>query len=103
MANIVKYLGRIKPVFRRSSNRLKIIVTVAIILAILGLFTLRGKMAALQDRNEALESQAAALEQENSDLRDKLSIQGSREAVIRIARELLGLVMPDTVIVQPEG
>ena len=103
MANIVKYLKRIKPVFRRSSNRLKIIVTVAIILAILGLFTLRGKLVALQDQNDALESQAAALEQENSDLRDKLSIQGSREAVIRIARELLGLVMPDTVIVQPEG
>ena len=103
MANIIEYLKRIKPVYRRSSNRMKIIVTVAIVLAIICLFTLRVAMSDLNRSNQALESQAAALEQENADLTEQISIQGSRESVIQIARELLGLVMPNTVIVQPEG
>ena len=36
-------------------------------------------------------------------LKDKIRIQGTKEAVIQIAREFLELVTPDTVIVQPEG
>ena len=103
MANIIEYLKRIKPVYRRSSNRMKIIVTVAIVLAIIGLFTIRAALADLQADNDTLESQAAMLEQENDDLEHKLGILGTKEAVIQIARELLGLVTPDTVIVQPEG
>ena len=103
MANIIEYLKRIKPVYRRSSNRMKITVTVVIVLAIVCLFALRAALSDLNRDNLALESQAAALEQENSSLEDKISIQGSRDSVIQIARELLGLVMPDTVIVQPEG
>ena len=103
MANLIEYLKRIKPVYRRSSNRMKIIVTIAIVLAIVCLFSLRAALGDLNAANRDLESQAAGLEQENEDLAEKLSIQGTREYVIRVARELLGLVTPDTVIVQPEG
>ena len=103
MANIIENLKRIKPVYRRSSNRMRIFVTVIIIAGIVGLFLIRGALVDVNLSNEALESQAAQLEQENEDLADKISIQGTKEAVIQIARELLGLVTPDTVIVQPEG
>ena len=103
MANIIESLKRIKPVYRRSSNRMKIIVTIAIVLAMICLFSLRAALGNLNVANRDLESQAAALEMENEDLADKISIQGTREAVIRIAREMLGLVTPDTVIVQPQG
>ena len=103
MANIIEYLKRIKPVYRRSSNRMKIIVTIAIVLAIVCLFSLRAALGDLNAANRDLESQAAGLEQENEDLAHKISIQGTREYVIQVARELLGLVTPDTVIVQPEG
>ena len=103
MANFIEYLKRIKPVYRRSSNRMKIIVTIAIVLAIVCLFSLRAALSDLNAANRDLKNQAAALEQENEDLAEKLSIQGTREYVIRVARELLGLVTPDTVIVQPEG
>ena len=103
MASFIEYLKRIKPVYRRSSNRMKIIVTIAIVLAMICLFSLRAALGNLNVANRDLESQAAALEMENEDLADKISIQGTREAVIRIAREMLGLVTPDTVIVQPEG
>ena len=103
MAKFIEYLKRIKPVYRRSSNRMKIIVTVAIVLAIIGLFAIRCSLAGLQADNQVLENQAAMLEQENDDLEHSISIQGSKESVIQIARELLGLVMPNTIIVQPEG
>ena len=103
MANLIEYFKRIKPVYRRSSNRMKIFVTVAIVLAIICLFSLRAALGDLNAANRDLESQAAGLEQENEDLAHKISIQGTREYVIQVARELLGLVTPDTVIVQPEG
>ena len=103
MANIIEYLKRIKPVYRRSSNRMKIFVIVIIILGIAGLFMMRCALSDLSAENQALENQITQLELENEDLAHKISIQGTKEAVIQIARELLGLVTPDTVIVQPEG
>ena len=103
MANIIEYLKRIKPVCHRSSNRMKVFVIVVIILGIVGLFLIRGALADVNADNRDLANQAAQLEQENEELKDKISIQGTKEAVIQIARELLGLVTPDTVIVQPEG
>ena len=103
MANIIEYFKRIKPVYRRSSRRMRLIVIVTIVLAMICLFSLRAALGDLNAANRDLENQAIALEQENQELTDKLSIQGTKEAVVRIARELLGLVMPDTVIVQPEG
>ena len=103
MANIIEYLKRVKPVYRRSSNRMKIFVIIIIILGIAGLFALRCALSDLNAENRALENQITQLEMENEDLAQKISIQGTKEAVIQIARELLGLVTPDTVIVQPEG
>ena len=103
MANIIEYLKRIKPVCHRSSNRMKIFVIVVIILGITGLFVIRGMLADVNNANRDLEHQAVQLEQENETLKDKIRIQGTKEAVIQIAREFLDLVTPDTVIVQPEG
>ena len=103
MANIIEYLKRIKPVCHRSSNRMKIFVIVVIILGIFGLFLIRGALADVNADNRDLANQAAQLEQENEELKGKISIQGTKEAVIQIARELLDLVTPDTVIVQPQG
>ena len=103
MANIIEYLKRIKPVCHRSSNRMKIFVIVVIILGITGLFVIRGMLADVNNANRDLEHQAVQLEQENETLKDKIRIQGTKEAVIQIAREFLELVTPDTVIVQPKG
>ena len=103
MANIIEYLKRIKPVYHRNSNRMKIFVIAVIILGIVGLFVMRSALSDINAANRELESQAAALERENEDLIDRISIQGTKEAVIQIARELLDLVTPDTVVVQPKG
>ena len=103
MANIIEYIKRIKPVYRRSSSRMKVFVIVVIILGITGLFLMRSALSDVNAANRDLANQAVLLEQENEELKGKISIQGTKEAVIQIARDLLGLVTPDTVIVQPEG
>ena len=53
-------------------------------------------------QQEQLRQEAAALEQENQDLKDRISILGSVESVKQIANEILGLVDKDTVIFETE-
>ena len=72
MANIIKYLKRIKPVCHRSSNRMKVFVIVVIILGIVGLFLIRGAMVDLKNANRDLANQATQLEMENEELKDKI-------------------------------
>lgn len=101
MANILEYLKHIKPVYRRSSNAMKIFVIVIILLGIAGLFVLRHATNVLEEQNAVLESTAQQLEQENAVLEEKIGIQGTKQAVIQIAQEVLGLVEPDTVLIRP--
>lgn len=101
MAKILEYLKHIKPVYRRSSNAMKIFVIVIILLGIAGLFVLRHATAVLEEENAALEETAQQLEQENAVLEEKIGIQGTKQAVIQIAQEVLGLVEPDTVLIRP--
>lgn len=101
MAKILEYLKHIKPVYRRSSNAMKIFVIVIILLGIAGLFVLRHATAVLEEQNAALEETAQQLEQENAVLEEKIGIQGTKQAVIQIAQEVLGLVEPDTVLIRP--
>ena len=51
---------------------------------------------------ENLRQEAAAIEQENRELQDKIDNLGSVQSVQDIAREELGLVDPNTVMIQPE-
>ena len=55
----------------------------------------------LQNRTEKLYNRAAALEQENSSLENKIANLGTVQSVMEIAKEELGLVQPDTVIFVP--
>ena len=79
---------RIRLVYRRSSTTAKVIVLAAIILSTAALLTLRG---AIQDANA--EAQA---------LRDQASQLGSLNGIEQIAKDELGLVNPDTIIIEPQ-
>ena len=95
MANIIDKLKNIQPVYRRSSNLMKLFVIGILIFAIVSLFVLRHEIRRMEDANAALESQAAQLEQENIDN------LGSVQSVEQIAQDELGLIDPDTVLIQP--
>lgn len=89
-------------VYRRSTTALKCVVLAAIILCTVCLMFLRGRILEEKAEAQRLRTQAAALQQENQQLAEELESLDTVESVKRIAMELLGLVPPDTVIVQPD-
>ncbi|MBQ9149141.1 MAG: septum formation initiator family protein [Oscillospiraceae bacterium] len=101
MASIMKFLSRIKLVYRRSSNLTKVVVTAAIVLSMAALITLRLSINDIRNQTAALESQASQLAQENDELQEDIAALGSIQSVEEIAREELGLVDPDTVLISP--
>ena len=96
-------LRRIRLVYRRSSNTLKIVVIAALVLGTLSLRMLRGAILRMEQKTEELRQQAAVLEQENEKLEKSISQLGTVQSVTELAEQLLGLVDPNTVIFSPEG
>lgn len=102
MAKLRKFLSRIRLVYRRSSPLTKCVVLAAILLSTVTVITLGAVRREAQAQTEALRQEAAVLEQENQELRDSISILGTVESVKQIAKDVLGLVDPDTVIFETE-
>ena len=88
--------------FRSNSNLLKIVVTVLIIFSMAALMALAWVRSGIENQIQALKQETAALEQENQDLQEKIDGLGSVQSVQDIAREELGLVDPNTIVIQPE-
>ncbi len=94
--------GRIQIVFRRSSPATKIVASVAIVLSILALVALRWAQNDIEERTKAMQNEAAHLVGENQELQDRIDGTESIEDVLEIAEEELGLVDPDTVIIETD-
>ena len=103
MAKIKDKLKLIKLRLRPSPRSTKIMLIVAILFAMIALIALRMAITDLNNREEDLRQKAAALEQDNQDLQENIGILGSVQSIIQIARDELGLVDPDTVILGPES
>ena len=102
MGKIRRILKRVRLVYRKSSPLTKTVVLSAVVLSMAALLTIHLTVNATEDRIGDLAGQAAALEQQQQDLNDKIDKQGSIEGVKDYAEDELGLVDPDTVIVEPE-
>jgi len=94
---------KVKVEFRSSSTLLKIVVAVLIVFSLSALLALSWMHSGLRERIQAQKDAAAALEQENRDLQEKIDNLDSVQGVQDIAREELGLVDPDTIVIQPES
>ena len=103
MAKIREKLKLIKLRLRPSPRSTKIMLIVAILFAMIALIALRMAITDLNNREEDLRQKAAALEQDNKDLQENIGILGSVQSIIQIAMDELGLVDPDTVILEPES
>ena len=101
MAAIVRFLSRIRLVYKRSSTLLKCAVLAAIVLSTAALIALRTAHLEQQAQFEALRAEAAALEEDNHKLTQHITQLGTLQSVRRIAVEELGLADPDTVIFVP--
>ena len=102
MKELKEFFRRIKLVRQRSSNLSKIVVIVTILLCTVSLITLRLAMKKIEDRTQDLRNQASVLEEENAGLEEKIDQLGSVQSDMEIAREELGLVNPDAVLLEPE-
>jgi cell division protein FtsB len=91
-----------KVVLRRSSTPVKMVVIAAIALALAALLSVHIAIRATKAQTEDLRGQAAALEQESQQLDRYEKESGTVQEILRIAREILGLVEPDSVVIQPE-
>lgn len=93
--------SNIKVRFCRSSTLMKVVVLAVLVLSIVTLLTLRAGILDARAETEELRGEAARLEQENERLEEKIDDLGTVQGVITVAQEELGLVAPDTVVLEP--
>lgn len=95
-------LSSIRLVYRKTSALTKIVVSTALVLSMAALLMLHGAIDSTRKDTEDLRQQAIALEQEQHQLEQYKKERGTIQEVIRIAMERLGLVEPDSIVIQPE-
>jgi len=93
---------KLKVVIHPSSRALKIAVIVLIVFSMIALTALTWVRTSIRARTEDMRSEAAALEEENAALEDKLENPGALDNIRELAQELLGLMDPDTIIIDPK-
>ena len=94
--------SHIRLVFQRSRTLTKVVVLAALVLSMAALLVRGIARMSVQARLDSLKDQAQELEQENARLEQYIDDQGSLQSIERIANDELGLVDPDTVIIQPQ-
>ena len=103
MAKIPNPFSSVQIEFRRSRPLTKIVVCGTIVLSMAALITLRLAHDHIQAQTDQMREKAAYLEHENAILDERNSDLEGIHVVEQIAREELGLVDPNTVIVDPES
>ena len=93
----------VKVEMRSTSNVLKIVLIALLVFSMAALIALRWVHNGIQAQTEALKDEAAAVENANTDLEDKIGALGSVQSVQDIAQEELGLVDPNTILIHPES
>ena len=100
MADIHAFLSRFQLQYRRTPTLHKVVVSAAIVLSSLTLISLRLGHWEAEAQLSELQHRAAVLEQENQALREDIDRLGTTDSIREIAREELGLVDPDTIIIE---
>ena len=103
MAEKKNPLKNAKVVVRQSPAALKIVLIVLILFSMVTLAALRWVHTGILEETENLREEASALEHANDRLEEKTDELGTVKSVEDIAREELGLVDPDTVIIDPQS
>lgn len=93
---------QIRLVYRRSSTLAKVIVLSAIVLSTVALLTIHSAIDNINAYIDELKKEGAGYEQNIDDLNKDIADLGSQDSVEEIAKDELGLVNPDTVIIEPQ-
>ena len=100
MAKINPPFRNIKVEYARSHPLTKVVVIALIVLSMAALITLRWSSVQLNREIEQMRREAVQLEAENQVLKEKLKELGNVDGIAYIAEEELGLVDPDTIIIE---
>jgi cell division protein FtsL len=100
MEKIRSFLNQFQLQYRRTSSLNKVVIAAAIVLSSVTLISLRLVHWDAEEKLADLHKQAALLEQQNEDLRKDIDELGTADSIQEIAREELGLVDPDTIIIE---
>jgi len=93
--------GKVRFVYQSSPLLLKCVVLVMILVSVAALVVLGDAIADSKARQDALQMEAAQLEEQNRRLTQEIAELGTVESVKRIASLKLGLVDPDDQIFNP--
>ena len=93
----------IRVTLRPGAKKLKIVLVILILVCAAALVTLSMVRGRIEAQTQSLLDQAAGLEQDNADLKEKTDQLGTSSSIKEIAREELGLVDPDTVLITPNS
>ncbi len=89
---------------RRTGNLLTGLILLVMILGVgVQLYRLQGQLRSARDEEEALAAQIAQLERENEALSEDLANAGDPSLIEKIAREELGMVMPNEKVFYTYG
>lgn len=102
MANKTTPRKKVKVEVRPTSNMLKIILILLILTSIVALIALRWVHNGILTEIADLKEEASGLEYANEELEKKTEELGSVQSIQDIAKEELGLVDPDTILIDPE-
>lgn len=93
-------VGNVQVVVRPTSMLLKALVIVLIVFSMAAMGALAWVQTGLRRQTEDMRAQAVVLDRENQKLKDRLENPDDVQTVKDIAKEELGLVDPDTVLIQ---
>lgn len=87
---------------RPASPALKIVLILLIVCSIAALVALRWVHNGILQQTQELKDEAAGVEYANEELIEKTENLGSVQSIQDIAQEELGLVNPDTILIDPQ-
>lgn len=102
MGKIRSVLKRVRLRYRRSSTLTKTVVISTIVVCMAALLMIGWRIDSAVADYEAKKDLAAQLEQENNKLNENIDGLGSADSIEQIAKDELGMVPSDAVVITPE-
>ena len=93
-------IGKVQVILRHSSPVLKAVVIVLIVFSMAAMGALMWGQAGMQKQIRGMTAEAAAIVAENEKLSWRMENPGDLKTIRGIAEEELGLVTPDTVLIE---
>lgn len=102
MSEPVIRIGKTQIIWNHSSALLKILVILLLVFSMVALVALNWVRISIANQTEAMRAEAAAVEAANQKLTERIENKDSQQVIRDIAKEELGMVSPDTILIQPE-